>query len=256
MSQLDKGDLISGCDIPFEGICTLRAPRLRDIRPGTGIGFGVYYQYIQLLSLDGEEAFDGMGLSEIWRELSEAQRQTCPLFMVLTTVPALRELLTKALSFFLCERVVYSEPAAGFALYRDAPDAAAACTGIIDRANYSRVRDGILQMNGLPPVEQPRLTFRNQRAREIYEKMQRHKRRASPSRRQDGSMSLPNIIGAVAARHPGYSLLTIWELTIFQLYDQFARLNRYHQVDVCAQRWAAWGKDPFDFALWYKDIDT
>lgn len=256
MSKIDKGDLLSGSDIPFEQICTLRAVKLKDIRPGSGIGFASYYQHIQLLSLDEEEAFSAMGLAKEWQELPSGQRQAYPLFAVLIASPPLRELLGRALSFFVCERVEYSEKAAGFLLYRPAgPQDPPLCVGRIDRENYDRVRDGILQMNGLSSGKTGPLTFQNQKAREIYEKVQRHRRRADKRRRQDGSISLPNIIGAVAARHPGYSLLNIWELTIFQLYDQFARLNRYHQVQVSAQRWAAWGKDPFDFALWYKDID-
>ena len=258
--HIDQGDLISGTAIPYEQICTLRPPKLADIRAGTGIGFSMYYQYIQLLSLEQEETFAAMGLTDMWEAFSESERQQYPLFALLTGIPSLRERLQQVLSFFLCEDVVYTPERKGFLLFRPTdPEAKLTdrtCVGAITADNYEQIREGILQINGLSAGAPAKPVFRNQKAREIYEQMQRYKRRAAKPKTADSSMSLPNIIGAVAARHPGYTLLNIWELTICQLYDQFARLNRYHQIDVSAQRWAAWGKDPFDFALWYKDIHT
>ena len=41
----------------------------------------------------------------------------------------------------------------------------------------------------------------------------------------DPSFSLWNIIGAVTSRHPSLNLTNIWQLTVYQLYDQFARIR-------------------------------
>lgn len=68
------------------------------------------------------------------------------------------------------------------------------------------------------------------------------------------ALSLSSIISAVAARHHSLNILNIWDLTVYQLYDQFAQLNKSLQVDVSSMRWAAWGQEPFDFSLWYKDM--
>ena len=43
-------DLLSGEDIPFAGICTLRVPVLRSLRPKTGIGYDTYLQYLNMLA--------------------------------------------------------------------------------------------------------------------------------------------------------------------------------------------------------------
>lgn len=256
MSKIDKGDLLCGMDIALDVPCTIRVPHLRDIRSGTGVGFAAYYRHIHILSLDQETAFSAMGLTEYWQQLPPEEQQTMDLFTVLAAIPSSRQLLGEALSFFLCEKVVYSEADHVFFLLDPSGDGERLPIGAVTSENYDRIRDAILQVNCLASADTAPVTFRSQKAREIYEKIQLHKKAMNKPRGGDGSMTLPNIIGAVAARHPSYNLLNIWDLTVYQLYDQFARMNRIHQIDVSALRWAAWGKDPFDFALWYKDIDT
>lgn len=256
MSKLDKGDLLSGMDIPLPSLCTIRVPHLNDIRGGTGIGFAAYYRHIHILSLDQEAAFSAMGLTDYWKRLPAEEQQAMGLFSVLAALPSSRQLLGEALSFFLCENVAYDERSGIFGLTTSGAGGHIQPAGAVTQENYDGIRDAILQVNCLAGTDTAPVKFRNQKAREIYEKVQLHKKALDKPRKGDGSVTLPNIIGAVAASHPSYNLLNIWDLTVYQLYDQFARLNRLHQIDISARRWAAWGKDPFDFALWYKDIDT
>ena len=68
----------------------------------------------------------------------------------------------------------------------------------------------------------------------------------------DPSFSLWNIIGAVTSRHPSLNLTNIWQMTVYQLYDQFARVRDQVAFDVYSTRWAVWGKDKLDQSLWFK----
>jgi hypothetical protein len=68
-------------------------------------------------------------------------------------------------------------------------------------------------------------------------------------------MELPNLVAAVSAKHNSYNLFNIWGLTVYQLYDQFARIDIGVQLDIYGTRWAAWGQDAFDTGIWFKRLN-
>ncbi len=67
-------------------------------------------------------------------------------------------------------------------------------------------------------------------------------------------INLANIISALSIQHNSYNMTNIWSLTVYQLYDQFFRLNIKTQVDINSMRWAAYGTEAFDYNLWFKSI--
>ncbi len=263
-------DLLSGEDIPFAGICTLRVPVLRSLRPKTGIGYDTYLQYLNMLAMDLHTLLTGMGIWEAYEALPAAEQAQYTAFRILTAQQQMRGLLQEALSFFICEAVSFDASRMCFLLSRENARGAAAGPGqagssgseargftdsVISDENYETVRSGILQINCLSFRQTAPKAFRNQKAKEIYEKTQKRKAAlAGQAKRGDDSMSLPNLIASVAVQHNSYNLTNIWDLTVYQLYDQFARLNMKTQLDVTSLRWAAWGQEPFDFGLWYRDI--
>ena len=111
-----------------------------------------------------------------------------------------------------------------------------------------------MQLSYIEHDSQEQHQFASEKARRIWEKCQKGKAQMRKASKQDINMELPNLIGAVAARSGGYTLLNIWDLTVYQLYDQFTRTNVNVQMDIYASRWAAWGKDDFDVAMWFKNI--
>ena len=74
--------------------------------------------------------------------------------------------------------------------------------------------------------------------------------------KNDINLSIPNIISAVASKHPSLNLTSIWDLTIFQLLDSFSRLQANTVYEIDSTRVSVWGdeKKTFDPALWYKNI--
>lgn len=86
--------------------------------------------------------------------------------------------------------------------------------------------------------------------------MQKGRAELRKAKNQDGNIDLLNLISAVSARGCGYTLFDIWDLTVYQLYDQFARMNVNVQMDIYSSRWAAWGRDDFDVSLWFKNLQS
>ena len=74
--------------------------------------------------------------------------------------------------------------------------------------------------------------------------------------KNNANLSIPNIISSVAAKSASLNINSIWDITLFQLYDQFNRLQNNDAYSINSMRVAAWGdeKKTFDYALWYKNM--
>ena len=171
----------------------------------------------------------------------------------LPCVPELRAALMQSLSFFMRGDVLYAEDT-GYSIQLD--------DGIhyLSLDDIRDIRSVILQFcNIQDDTEVAPVKFKNARAKEIYEKIQKkkaEKKKISAMSKESLSMTLPNLISAVAAFSPTYNLLNIWQLTVYQLYDEFSRLSDKIQLSVFGQRWAAWGTDNFDFSVWYRPLNS
>lgn len=97
--------------------------------------------------------------------------------------------------------------------------------------------------------------FKNSLAKKLYEKMLKAEKAKKEEKKFDVNFTLPNIISSVSNRHPTVSPINVWELTIFQLYDSFNRMQVNSMFDIDSTRVSVWGdeKKTFDAALWYKN---
>lgn len=88
-------------------------------------------------------------------------------------------------------------------------------------------------------------------------KIQKGRTEKSNTKTIDNNMELGNIISAVANKSHSLNILTIWDLTVFQLLDCFSRLSNNSIYDIQSMSVAAWGnKDNyFDATAWFKRID-
>ena len=88
-------------------------------------------------------------------------------------------------------------------------------------------------------------------------KIQKGRTEKSNKKTIDNNMELGNIISAVANKSHSLNILTIWDLTVFQLWDCFSRLSNNSIYDIQSMSVAVWGnKDNyFDATAWFKRID-
>lgn len=228
MIEIDKLILISGQPFKIREDLFVYPPHLSDI---VRIGKDTYNQYLSMFITDSATILSNIG--------AEIEEDIDPIKLI-TLVPPLREIFLDALSFFIHEDVMYDEHIGYF--YGDEKT--------INFDEIKTIKYASLIMSCVDTKEAEPVKFANSMAKEIYEKVL--KRKGSVKTQKDADFDLYNIVGAVCAFHGSINLLNVWDLTVYQFYDQFSRINTKIQMDVVGQRWAAWGKDEFDFSLWHK----
>lgn len=237
MTRLHALDLLSPEPYPLARVGHVRAPTLRQV---AAIGYETYNAYLSLLSLRGGQISEAAGLPGV--------AEACA-YDAVAASPELRALLCAAFSFFLTEEAVFSE-ANGSILCMEAGQP----VGMIDASNYEDVCGCILQRSHADSARPSGRQFRNEKAREIFEKLQRAKKNGPKQERErQADTSLPNLISALCVQHNSINMCNVWDLTVYQLYDQFLRQSYQNQVNIHAMNYAGWGGD-FDPNDWYKKL--
>lgn len=130
---------------------------------------------------------------------------------------------------------------------------------IINRDNFDDISTIIKYQNYMAKVnteekEEPA----NEEARKLIEKMSQFNKKVEDikSRREDKSdaPSLPTIISSVSARSNGINKLNIWKLTMYQLFDEFIRLQEIDAFEISVKAKMAGSKDK-DISHWSSEID-
>ena len=140
--------------------------------------------------------------------------------------------------------------------------------GIINYNNFSSVIDVILQRNSVERSKEVKAEdldkVRNKsKVLQLMEKMKRGQQqleKAKEKERKKKGLSddceLANIISCVAAKnHNGINMVNIWDMTIYNLYEQFKliRENNIHDAETLSV--FVWGdkSKKFDIDSWFKE---
>ena len=246
MTPTERLDYISGCNKSFNGIiCT--QPTLKKICKE--VGYDAYSKYLYLLSIDVDDFIEVNGLQDLYNKLSDEDKHILYLFDLLKTEPNWRLMLIESLSFFIDGDVIYNDKDKQiYVVYEKS-------SHIITNDIYEDLRYFIMTGACLKIEDKRPKKFYNETARKAYEMLMAKRKKQKKKKTKDGTdqnYQLWNMIGALSAKHPSYNLINIWDLTIYQLYDQFSRIQGQVQFDIYSCRWAVWGKDSFDYSLWFK----
>ena len=235
--MVDDLTLIAGVDIPVADGVVIKQPTLRAIC-APDVGEQKYSMYVSIFDLTTADVFGGED-SAIPQEIIEHLH----IFDVLNGIDDHRQILLDALKFFTGEEATYSK--ADLACHLSGG-------GIITREVFDAIAPIVLQINCVQRKRDTAKSYANKRAKKIFEKIQNAKEKQKHHGKSDPNYTISNIVSKLSSKHPSYNLLNIWDLTIYQLYDQFACTCLNNQLSVIGLRWAAWGKEDFDFSQWYK----
>ena len=140
--------------------------------------------------------------------------------------------------------------------------------GVINRSNFKDVVDIILQRNSVQREEEitaedlTKVKNKN-KVMQLMEKMKKGQEQLDKTRekkREEKGLSsdteLANIISCVAAKnHNGINMINIWDMTIYNLYEQFKliRENNIHDAETLSV--FVWGdkSNKFDIDAWFKE---
>ena len=258
---LDQGTLLSPYPIKLS-IGTLRKPKLKDISELT---FRKFNLFEVILKSDPERLYvDVLGNSyvDVWNNMADEQKRNLTVFTVVMNNELLRELFLEIFDFFFVEKVIIYNNL--FVILKDAVDDSQPLQkedilGAIGTDLFQPLIEVIQQICCIYEEEekQEEIKFKNEFTRKMYERMQaaEKEKRRQKARAEAVDYSLPNMISAVSNRHPSINPINIWELTIYQLFDSFNRLQVNTIYDINSTRVAVWGdeKKSFDAGLWYKN---
>lgn len=241
-------------------IGSIRKPRLSDI---SRISFSKF-SYFEFFAKATPELYytkvKGKQEAEYWNSLSDEEKSKITMYKLLLQDELLQKIYLELFNFFFIEHVVYND--GFFILLIDEAKGISNISkenirGIIHETVFPQVLDLIQQIccihNSTEDITEQK--FKNNLAKKMFEKMLKAKQKERETKKEDIDLSLPNIISAISCKHPSINLTNVWDLTIFQLLDQFNRLQVNLMFDISCKRVATWGdeKKTFNADLWYKN---
>ena len=175
-------------------------------------------------------------------------------FNILAIDPIYRKKVLLALNFFIKEKIVWSEQNKVMLVYNtDNVEDNSVPVGAIYGENYETIVDIILQKCGINRLDtdSDNLKVKNKAASKILSKLKNIAKKEKNTK-EDKRLSLPNIISSLASHSKSLNIINIWDLTVYQLYDQFFRQQIDDSYNITSSQVAAWGdKDnKFDPLFW------
>lgn len=224
---------------------------IKELKPSKGIGTWTYNLYLNLLAWDKNEVINFMKLSTGKKLKSLEGNDKLSLFDVISLIEQPRKLLQKAMAFFVDEVISWDEGTRSFLLKNDLDED----VGRINRENFEEVRDMMLQMNYINIGESAKpVKHSSQQAQELWERAQQYLKEESAKATPDKNMNLGNIISKLCAASTSYNLLNIYDLTVFQLYDQFFQYGYLRAMNLNEMAFSNHGGENFDMQAWLKPI--
>lgn len=261
--KLDYGTQISSVPILLS-IGTLKKPTLQKIAE---IGFDKFMVFESFAKLTPKLFYtklqDTKGGKERWATMSEQEKLENSLYHIICENDGLQSMYVALFSFFFEENIRFHE--GYFILYKGEGDILLEenqknICGVIHEKIFEEILGIIQQICGIydDTYDISDMKFPSEFAKRKYLEFLEAKREAEEKNNKkdtDKNMSIPNIISAVANKHPSLNYNNIWDLTIFQLLDAFHRLQANTAYDIDSTRVSVWGdeKKTFDFSLWYKN---
>lgn len=259
--RLDYGTMTSPRPIRLS-ICTVRKPTIDMV---WDIGFDTLAFYESFLSMTPELYFTKINVEagkKQWEPLSDEEKASITLFSVVVADESLHEIYMELFRFFIEEPVLYEQGL--FIILNKGVDPHGDLSkddirGMITEPLFPHVLNILKQVCGMEADEEEadlsQMKFKNETARKLFEKMQKAKKAQKKHGKHDPNLTLPNIISAVATRHPSINYTNIGQLTIYQVMDSFDRLRNDAFYEIDKTRVSVWGdeKKTFKPDAWYKN---
>lgn len=195
-----------------------------------------------------------LNVKKEYDSLEPSEKEALSFLNILIFDSFLLSYVCNALNFFLEDEIVYDEAKHAFVAYDGTidKDGSKKISGFIYGKNYEKLIDVILERNGIERKKKSQsLKFKSKLAQEVWELT--HQEDTDEKINKD--MDLGNLISSVAAKDQSLNMINIWDLTVYQLYDQFQRQQGNAIYDISAMSIATWGdeKGNFDSGAWYKN---
>ena len=251
MIKLDYFDLISRKPIEIENVGSIRCPLLSDI---DDIKYYTYCSYIQALKITPDDFFDNLeekyGIKVPVDQIMEITK-----FDLILSDGSLLQEIVNAFNFFFVEEVYFDPEQMVFVICTMNDCEEENIVGYISRDNYLQRINIEVDENEVDDLSK----VKSKLGRKIFEKIREGRKKMKKAKEQavgEKHQSMANIISSVAAFCPNMNYVQIWDLTVYELYDLFSRLNIIDQYNISSTSVSVWGdeKKQFKFGVWNDNI--
>ncbi len=250
--KFSYADLISGDDLYFPNIGHIRQPRLSDLQPTHGIGIERYHLYLNVVAWEKDDIVQILRttLNKRLRALdNDSKLNEFDLLMLLSG--ELHDMALESLSFFIIEHLIWDEQSRKILVLDDSNNA----IGEINRENFKSLREAILQVNYIDIGKSAQPTkYTSKKAEEAWNRVQNYLKEESKRDNKDKRMELGNLISKLCMASPSYNLLNVYQLTIFQFYDQFFQCGYIRAMNLQSDIYSTYGGKDFDLDGWMKPL--
>lgn len=261
IEQLSYYDLVSPSPYNLEGIGHIKAVTLSDI-DSLPYKLDTYLSYINILKMDKDTYYKLTEMKEsdidTLNRIFNERNLKLTVYDLIMLNDVLRNNMFLAIDFFFVEEVFFDKSSNTFSLFTtpEDKDGEPDIVGVISRDNFKDVFKIVLQRCAIEVDEEEdfdSLVFKNEKARRNYMKMQKGKKDRIAKKEILEKFDIGNMISALASRGNGINILNIWNLSIYNLYDQFDR-SRHNKIDEIVSRsisiWGDKGKT-YDAESWF-----
>ena len=255
--NIDKLVLLSPLPIYIKDVGNIMSPTLLDI---SKIGENEYKTFLYMLQLTPEKYYKDVDKEayKIYQALDDKIKLEMTIYDLIISNKEIAKQYANVLNFFFVEQVIFNEEFKQFDVYKMINNKNIKI-GIITRKNFDGIIDIILQRNYVQRSieDEDYSKVKNKKALEILKKLKKGSKAKEQSKQEIKKYSIANIVSALSAYSKAINISSIWNLTIYQLYDQFARLQNKILFNINANSVSVWGDsdNKFKFDRWYDPID-
>jgi hypothetical protein len=190
------------------------------------IGIQNYYSFINCLCIKKETLLKMYQLSS---EEYLYYKQIDEFTILMSFAKALddfRLMISNSLSFFLKAEVDFSFEHDLFSVFINENEVN------INSSIFEKIKSTVLKLNFMNNSEDESKKFSpaNEKAKQLKEKMDKLKQKIQKQNSEDG-LELKDIVSIVATYSNDINILTVWDLTVYQLYESYMRIllwDEYH----------------------------
>lgn len=248
---IDEGLLLTGNPIPLRGLGEVQSPKLKAVFQSIENLSG--YSLVCAITACTKEKllklFDDFKLKKELSDMSDLDRDEASKFQLLTHSPTMREMYMGGLKLFFVGDVFYSEDYQGFVT----TDNQKQPVGLIVSQNFGAVEEILLQMMHVENEGGSGQKFASDAARRLWERQNELEGNQPSGGNEDYKLS--NIISKLSCGITGYTLFSIYELTVYQLYDQFYSYRQTRLAGIGDKAYSTWGGDDYDPMNWLHKKD-
>lgn len=276
--KLDYFSLLSPLPYYIDNVGSVKSPTLREI---SKLGYSTYQYLVSnlLISVDSyykmindsqeylcnfteKEKENILQAKTNYEKSDEDIKHNTSIYSIIMLDNILAKSILCSLKFFFEDEITYNIDTNTFLLFNGSinENNEKVLTGVINEKNYNNVIDIILQRLNISRKqdEYDNVKPKNKIAEDILKKFRKaNKKNKTNPKKDDPKMEFGNIISSISSHSKTLNILNVWDLTVFQLYDQFTRIKYDDLYTRNSTSVSIWGdsENKFDETIWFLNIN-